>query len=265
MDPLLNNLHVDIHVADQRPLLRTWRASDSRQPFARLYHVRSGRGYLYHHDRRYALEADSLYIIPSLTPLTYACEKPLHIQWTHFNARLRNGIDLFQYLACDYQVASEDAPWHAELFQRLIALHGESGSHRQLQCTGLMLQLLAPFVATADPERRQQVLRFQRVLTYIDEHLAESIPLARLADLAHLEPTYFSALFSRHFGAPPLRYIHQRRIERALNLLWNSDSTLARVAELLGYTDAFHFSRTFKKITGITPADFRHQRRFPQP
>ena len=55
----------------------------------------------------------------------------------------------------------------------------------------------------------------------------------------------------------PLSYIHKKRIERAISILTSEDTSIADVALRVGYLSAGHFSRTFRRLTGIHPSKFR--------
>jgi len=89
--------------------------------------------------------------------------------------------------------------------------------------------------------------------------------LRQLAELAHLEATYFSRQFSRRFGLSPVQYIQRQRIERAQRLLWETDATLSVIAEQTGFSSPFHLSKTFKKLTGMPPSEFRRRRAADRP
>jgi AraC family transcriptional regulator, arabinose operon regulatory protein len=135
--------------------------------------------------------------------------------------------------------------------------------------TGLLLELLALFLNTADPEGRQgprpEILRFKPVLDHIDRNLLGPLRMGDLARLVHLEPSYFSRLFAHHFGMPPVRYVLHRKIKQAQILLWQTDRTVESIGSALGFTDGFHFSRTFKKIAGVPPAHYRRRTRQTRP
>ncbi len=97
----------------------------------------------------------------------------------------------------------------------------------------------------------------RRVAGYIDEHLAEDIPLAELARLAQLSPYHFARAFKQSLGLPPHRYHIGRRIERAKHLLSDRDLSVTQVALTLGFQETSSFTATFRKFAGRTPTEFR--------
>jgi len=98
----------------------------------------------------------------------------------------------------------------------------------------------------------------QRVVAnYIEEHLADPVRLATLANLAHLSPYYFCRAFKQSFGAPPHRYHTSRRIERAKSLLAQSRSSVTEIGLTLGFNETSSFTAAFRKATGLTPTAYR--------
>jgi AraC family transcriptional regulator len=92
---------------------------------------------------------------------------------------------------------------------------------------------------------------------YIEEHLAEQIPLATLAQLVDLSPYYFCRTFKQSFGMPPHRYHTVRRIEHAKTLLAKSASTVTDIGLTVGFSDTSAFTAVFHKTTGLTPTAYR--------
>jgi AraC family transcriptional regulator len=93
--------------------------------------------------------------------------------------------------------------------------------------------------------------------TYIEEHLAEPISLATLAGLVRLSPYYFCRSFKQSLGMPPHRYHMSRRIERAKMLLAEGKHSVTEIGLTLGYRDASAFTSAFRRITGVTPSEYR--------
>ncbi len=98
----------------------------------------------------------------------------------------------------------------------------------------------------------------QRTVTaYIEEHLAEPIPLLTLAQLARLSPHYFCRAFKQSFGLPPHRYHSIRRIERAKALLAGSAHSVTEIGLKLGFSETSSFSTAFRKATGLTATAYQ--------
>jgi AraC-like DNA-binding protein len=101
----------------------------------------------------------------------------------------------------------------------------------------------------------------QRIREYIKGHLAENIELEALADIAGLSKWHFARAFKRSVGTPPHFYLIQRRLERAQELLAETDLSLGQIALKSGFSDQSHFSRCFRMFLGITPRSFRWSKR----
>ena len=93
--------------------------------------------------------------------------------------------------------------------------------------------------------------RLRRVLEYVEAHLGEDTSLRQLAELARLSPDHFATLFRQSIGLPPHRYVLERRIARAKELLAGDQLSLAEIGYALGYTSQPHFITMFRKLTGL--------------
>jgi AraC-like DNA-binding protein len=95
----------------------------------------------------------------------------------------------------------------------------------------------------------------QRTRRFLDEHFAERVSLQDLAQLTGLSPYYLHRSFCRKIGMPPHAYQVQARVTRALSLLRRGRS-ISDAASSVGFVDQSHFSRHFKRSTGVTPGQF---------
>ncbi|NHZ61306.1 helix-turn-helix domain-containing protein [Massilia genomosp. 1] len=97
----------------------------------------------------------------------------------------------------------------------------------------------------------------RRLADYIEQHLAQSITLGELAQLACLSEFHLARMFRVSFGMPPSSWVAQRRIERARALLKAGKLPLQQVAAACGYADLSHFSHRFSKAVGAPPGRYR--------
>jgi AraC family transcriptional regulator len=96
----------------------------------------------------------------------------------------------------------------------------------------------------------------KKVADYVEEHLAEDLPLSKLAATVDLSPFHFARAFKQTFGVPPHRYHMHRRIERAKTLL-AAEQSVTEIAMAVGFAETSSFSSAFRKMTGFAPTAFR--------
>jgi AraC family transcriptional regulator len=97
-------------------------------------------------------------------------------------------------------------------------------------------------------------------MEFIEEHLAEEISLAALAEIVDLSLYHFARAFAQSFGVPPHRYHMARRIDRAKGLLEKPALSVTQIGIQIGFREASSFTRAFRKFTGLTPTEYRRQR-----
>jgi len=136
-----------------------------------------------------------------------------------------------------------------------------------LSRSGILMQLVAPFLNAVDPldlqRRLSAMLPFQSLLTEIEAHCHAPVDIPRLAASIGMSASHFTRRFTEALGVSPGRYILRRRIEEAQLRLVQGDEKLETIGIALGFCDGFHFSRTFKKLTGISPSHYRAMVRQP--
>lgn len=125
----------------------------------------------------------------------------------------------------------------------------------------LAVHLLRQYTATKPPlpiyEGGLPERQLLRVLEYINEYLDQEIKLADLAQLLDISPFHFSRLFKQSIGSAPYQYLLQQRIERAKQLLKQSNKSIIEIAFLCGFNSHSHLSKQFRQLTGTTPKAYR--------
>ncbi|HML92978.1 AraC family transcriptional regulator [Methyloceanibacter sp.] len=102
--------------------------------------------------------------------------------------------------------------------------------------------------------------RQRRVMEFIDAHLNENMGLTTLAAEAGLSAHHFGKAFKASFGLPPCQYVTRRRIQRAKELLLLDHQSISAIAHAVGFCSHSHLSDVFRKLTGMTPTEFRKTR-----
>ena len=104
--------------------------------------------------------------------------------------------------------------------------------------------------------RRSYNENFMKLLNYVDKNYSEKLNLNALSEQFFLNMSYCSELFKKVTGLNFSDYLTKVRMEKAASFLSSGNCMVKEVAELTGYSDAFYFSRVFKKYYGVTPAYF---------
>jgi len=101
--------------------------------------------------------------------------------------------------------------------------------------------------------------RIERALELLDGDLTKYWTVERLARAVGLSRPVFARQFVRMLQLSPMRYLAERRMQAAAELLLDTDASLAEVAARVGYQSEFAFGRAFKRHHGVAPGTYRRQ------
>jgi AraC-like DNA-binding protein len=103
-------------------------------------------------------------------------------------------------------------------------------------------------------ERNRRMLRARDAM---DRGFARPLDVAAVAAVAHVSQAHFSRQFRATFGETPHAYLRRRRIERAMELLRETDRSVTDICFDVGFASLGTFSRTFREIVGESPSCYR--------
>jgi len=117
----------------------------------------------------------------------------------------------------------------------------------------------------SDPDaiRPELPLPVQKALEKMRLYFHQPLRVSELAQLASMSESHFSRQFKAAIGTSPIDWLRRERINQAKRRLIESDDPIKEIARQVGYSDQFFFSKDFKKMTKLTPTQFREQERQP--
>ena len=148
-----------------------------------------------------------------------------------------------------------EAPW---LASRLYAEFLKHAPTRELRIEAIILQLLALAGRSSREEGGREPLWLRRVRAAIDSQFLTGYRLSELASLAGVHRVHLVREFRRHYGTTIGEHLRTRRIDYAYQLLGQTNLSLREIAATCRFADRSHFSKQFKKLSGLTPAEYRN-------
>jgi AraC-like DNA-binding protein len=220
----------------------------------------SGRGWCETDAGRFEVVAGQVVVLEPDRPHSYGADldEPWTVWWVHVA-----GAGLVDFLH-DARLGN-DQPVHtvSDLYPivTLIAeivgeLERDDTSASLIAAAGAATHLMCILATDRGVGQGTEAL-VEHAATYLREHLREQISVAELARMSRLSTSHFAAVFRRRIGYSVLQYLTMLRMARARQLLDTSSEPISNVSAMVGYPDAFYFSRQFKRVHGITPREYR--------
>ncbi|OIN55579.1 helix-turn-helix domain-containing protein [Arsenicibacter rosenii] len=263
-----------------------WNFDGVISPFARLYLITDGDAWVIHQHQKFQLKPGFLYLIPSFTLSRYGCETEMEQYYLTFLEDTDTGQSVFNQLTFCYETPARPVDPH--LFRRLLDINPEASLQnidpkvydnranllsfnqpfstkpdaRLIETQAILTQLLSRFMLPDQQHTAgisQTVNQYRTVLAFIHAHLQEKLTVGELAGLLGMHVDYFSRQFLAVLGVRPIDYIINKRMERAQLLMTTTDLSLQDIAEQVGISDIYYFSRLFKRRFGVPPARYRKQ------
>lgn len=109
----------------------------------------------------------------------------------------------------------------------------------------------------AEQRKNDAIRPIRMAKQYVLQHYAEPITLEKICDISGFSVSYFSVLFKKETGEGFTKYLTRVRIDRAKELLQETNKPVSEICRLVGYNDLRHFTQTFKKMTDLSPGQYR--------
>jgi len=229
-----------------------------------LIYCIEGKGEISIGGTTFVLPADHYFIIPAGVPHAYRSDEqnPWSIYWIHFTGAKSSLFTRFsaQSISIDRGKNSRIND-RLDLFSEIFRNLERGFSLETLEYVNLCLpHLLASFIHLGQFRLIKESGEKDPVVQSINfmlESLPKKLKLEEIATETGLSASHFSRLFLNKTGHSPIDYFIQLKIQRACRLLDNSDWMIADVAREMGFDDQFYFSRVFRKVMAMSPAEYR--------
>ncbi|WP_290699884.1 AraC family transcriptional regulator [Amphritea sp.] len=228
-----------------------------------LIYCLEGKGKIRINQKNFAINSGDLAVLPRGLAHQYASSLnfPWTIYWCHFEGELSD--EFMNHLQLPKQKHILHLGLHSNLVSEFDALleARHSSYHlnafinaaNQLRQILTHIALLQPLVRSQDADS----FNLEKVHSLMQARIHEQLDIDTLAASVNLSKFHFIKRYKDVTGTTPINHFIQLKIERACHLLDISTRTIAEVAFMVGYEDAYYFSRMFKKVMGISPTQYR--------
>lgn len=233
-----------------------WNLRHHQIGYHRLYYRtdrEGGKAVLHLVDCDLEILPGKVYFIPAFSVLQSEIDGEMNKYYIHFQSDSLV-FGLYRYLSGRYAV---DANRMTEaLFDTVVENYAKNTPDAHMKVRGAMDLLLSDFFEGPDVDRHS-IVRFERVLYYIDENYRKNIPLSELAALMNISTMYFSNSFKAAFHISPKQYILNKRLTESQRLLLETDLSVKEIAYAVGFENENYFSEFFSSKVGISALRFR--------
>ncbi len=284
---MINDLG-ELHGTDGATLLKAWEVavSEGKRPLQRHSHIRfeiscilEGSGvYTARDDKVYPISKGDFFVFSSNEQhcITEVGKDGLRLINLHFEPRYFWGrsADSFSEQNINFcfqhgdrfenRIPAKSSAFISELFSQIIEELSKKPPEYALRIKSLLnfliISLIRDFDYSSDtpPVSRDKFRSVRRAIKYIDQNLSEQQSLAEVAAVAGMSPNYFSSLFHAVSGITLWEYVNSRRIDMAIRCLNDDEQmNILDIALKCGFNNTANFNKTFKKVTGMTPKEYR--------
>jgi two-component system response regulator YesN len=123
---------------------------------------------------------------------------------------------------------------------------------------GVLLQMARYYAQKYNSNKSSAVNKIQDI---VKRRYGEELSLVKISEEVHFTPSYISQIFKQETGTTLIEFITKTRVEKARELLKNTDHMISEIATMVGFENPHYFSSVFKKYVGVRPNDFRAEDR----
>lgn len=239
---------------------------NSSYPYCVFHYIVEGSVEVFYKDRLYNVKKGQCFVLNSYEAHRYSAntDERLIINWIEFiGGDCAKLIESYLDLHTPIIYEQTSCAINKYILKILNWLKGNS-KNGQIYISKAIYAILMCLMSEFKTEKLRSVelTKFsdiQIAINYISNNINQRITMEQLAKTLNYNHQYFAKMFQNYTGSTPAKYILNAKISRAKFLLSSSDVPIVSLSEQLGFFDASHFIRIFKKAEGLTPAEFRKE------
>lgn len=229
-------------------------------PDYQMHQIHEGKGELIIQEKRYIVgSGDVFFLFPNITHSYAPISSKWKLSWISFNGREAGQMLLYAGIRESGPARLKEDKWLNPLKEMLNLSDNndlETNLERSKQLYALLLDLKSNLVSPLN--EALELERINPVLRHIERNLHRSLPLKELAEVIAVSPQYLCRLFQKTIHDRPVTYINKQRINLGKQLMSNErDKKMYEIAQLVGFENASYFCLVFKRLTGMSPEQFK--------
>ena len=235
-------------------------------PYYLIHFVTQGCGMLFIQDQELPVKTGEAFLIPSEKIASYKSDDktPWSYAWTGFLGTKSDSFFRQLTLASPekFVLHELDTEKYAALIRK-AASREEIGITNYYYTNSILLQIFSELSTDVlqKESRTQRSLMAEEIRYYLEMKYSEHLMITEAASDLGIHPNYLTAVFRKRFGITPKQFLTERKINKACQLLSDTDLPVGMIAQTLGFDDQMAFSKVFKKYMKVSPSAFRQEQR----
>lgn len=256
----LETISATYYIGSEVILSPSWHDKNVILPNSKLFYILDGEISLEYHDKTITAKGGDMVLIPAGVKHSFNLTKKGFAKkcWFHFDLTV-NGNNFFDSFTLPYKIKIGFISQVKDAFDRIFSLANANTPESKLKINADLFFLISFYLERCNYIQNENTAKdeIDRVVLYIKNHHCENLSLSDLAKHVNLSPNYLIRKFKERTGYSPLQYATVLKIEKAKYLIEQSNSSIGQIMEELGFLDASHFSKLFKKYCGYSPKKYR--------
>ncbi|KXX71191.1 AraC family transcriptional regulator [Flammeovirga sp. SJP92] len=263
--------------------LKKWKNGKLSSPYWRLYWNKNKGAYITYKGRKIEINPDKVILIPPNTMFEtsikgnenmsnneleggviqcsndvekYINQNNIIHLFIHFN--LGKALDQFNSNIYEIPLSDDQREFIQQIKKKVLSNNDLIRIHTAIK----IHQLILSTIQCIDENQllpQQLNARIIKTIEFINEHYFRVIDNAELAENINMATNSFTRFFKQNIHLSPQEYIKNVRIGKACHLMENAELSFDFIAQKVGFSDRYHFSKVFKTVKGIPPAQYKKQ------